>query len=49
MDKDFLLNAYGRLWDPEAGPFNLSVENKYLEYMLAKFFQENFPVPEGAA
>lgn len=48
MDKDFLLDAYGRLWDPEAGPFNLSVGNKYLEYMLAKFFEEHFPVPDGA-
>ena len=32
MDQDFLLKAYGALWGPEAGPWNLSVEQKYLEY-----------------
>ena len=48
MDRDFLLRAYGQCWGAEAGPFNLSVENKYLEYMLAWFFQENFPVAPGA-
>lgn len=48
MDKDFLLDVYGRCWDPEAGPFNLSVENKYLEYQIAKFFEDHFSVAEGA-
>ena len=48
MDKDFLLKTYGQCYDAEAGPWNLSVENKYLEYMLAKFFEENFLVTEGA-
>ena len=43
MDKDFLLTTYGQCYGPEAGPWNLSVENKYLEYMFAKFFEENFP------
>ena len=46
MDKDFLLRAYGQCYDAEAGPWNLSVENKYLEYMFAKFFEENFLVAE---
>lgn len=31
-------------YDSEAGPWNLSVENKYLEYMFAKFFEDNFEV-----
>ena len=48
MDKDFLLKTYGQCYGPEAGPWNLSVENKYLEYMFAKFFEENFEVKENA-
>lgn len=48
MDKDFLLQFYGSMYDSEAGPWNLSVENKYLEYMITKFFEENFVVKEGA-
>ncbi|MBD5161366.1 MAG: methyltransferase domain-containing protein [Oscillibacter sp.] len=48
MDKDFLLKTYGACYDAEAGPWNLSLENKYLEYMFAKFYEENFPVPQGA-
>ncbi len=48
MDKDFLLQFYGSMYDSEAGPWNLSVENKYLEYMITKFFEENFEVKEGA-
>lgn len=47
MDKDFLLNAYGECYGPEAGPWNLGVKNKYLEYMITKFFEENFEVKEG--
>lgn len=47
MNKDFLLNVYGQCYDAEAGPWNLSLENKYLEYMLAKFFEENFQVGSG--
>ena len=46
MDKDFLLRTYGQCYGAEAGPWNLSVENKYLEYMFAKFFEENFLVAE---
>lgn len=44
MDADFLLKTYGSQYDSEAGPWNLSVENKYLEYMFAKFFEENFEI-----
>lgn len=46
MNKDFLLQTYGQCYGPEAGPWNLSVENKYLEYMFTKFFEENFVVME---
>lgn len=48
MDKDFLLRTYGQCYDAEAGPWNLSLQNKYLEYMFARFFEENFPIPQGA-
>lgn len=44
MDKDFLLKMYGECYGPEAGPWNLSLTNKYLEYMITKFFEENFEV-----
>ena len=47
MDKDFLLRTYGSLYGPEAGPWNLSAEQKYLEYRATAFFEENFPVAEG--
>lgn len=47
MDKDFLLKTYGALYGEEAGPWNLSVENKYLEYRITKFFEDNFQVKEG--
>lgn len=42
MDKDFLLRTYGQCYGEEGGRFNLSLANKYLEYMFAKFFEENF-------
>lgn len=48
MDKDFLLKTYGQCYDAEAGPWNLSLQNKYLEYAITKFFEENFPIPPGA-
>ncbi len=47
-DKDFLLNAYGRCYNEEAGPWNLSLQNKYLEYMITKFFEDYFPIQPGA-
>lgn len=47
-DRDFLLKTYAQAYDPEAGPWNLSVENKYLEYRFARFFRDHFPVsPNG--
>lgn len=49
IDKDFLLKTYSQMYDPEAGPWNLSVENKYLEYRFAQFFRDHFPVKQGAA
>ena len=49
VDKDFLLKAYGQCYDAEAGPWNLSLQNKYLEYAITRFFEENFPIPRGAA
>lgn len=42
--KDFLLQTYSQMYAPEAGPWNVSVENKYLEYRFADFFQKHFPV-----
>lgn len=47
MNKDFLLKTYGQCYSVEAGPWNLSIENKYLEYMFAKFFEENFEIQNG--
>lgn len=47
MDKDFLLETYSGGYGPDAGPWNLSLESKYLEYMITKFFEENFTVGEG--
>lgn len=48
IDRDFVLQTYGKCYDSEAGPWNLSVENKYLEYMITKFFEENFTVEKDA-
>ena len=48
VDKDFLLKTYGQCYDAEAGPWNLSLQNKYLEYVITRFFEENFPVRQGA-
>ena len=39
-----LLKIYGESWGGEAGEWNTSLENKYLEYMFARFFEENFTV-----
>ena len=39
---------YGAQYGPEAGPWNLSLEQKYLEYQITRFFEENFPVAQGA-
>ncbi len=42
----FLLRTYSQMYGPEAGPWNLSVENKYLEYRIAEFFEQHFTVTE---
>lgn len=47
-DKAFLLHSYGEEYGPDAGPWNTSVKSKYLEYMIAKFFEENFTVGNGS-
>lgn len=47
MDQDFLIKTYSQMYGPEAGPWNLGVVNKYLEYRFAAFFEENFPVKPG--
>ena len=46
-DKEFLLEKYAMEYGREAGPWNLSLENKYLEYMITRFFEEHFIVGEG--
>lgn len=47
-ERNFLLKTYAQMYAPEAGPWNLSVENRYLEYKFASFFETHFSVPEGA-
>ncbi len=44
----FLLHTYAQMYDPEAGPWNLSVANKYLEYKFADFFETHFAISRGA-
>lgn len=44
----FLLQTYSQMYAPEAGPWNLSVENKYLEYRFREFFEKHFAVPKNA-
>lgn len=46
-DREFLLKTYAQMYGPEAGPWNLSVENRYLEYRFADFFEKNFEISEG--
>lgn len=48
MNQDQLLKTYGALYGPEAGPWNLSAEQKYLEYRITQFFEENFSIANGA-
>lgn len=43
----FLLKTYSQVYGPEAGLWNLSVENKYLMYRFADFFEKHFAVGEG--
>ncbi len=44
MDYKRLAEIYGECWSGEAGEWNSSLSNKYLEYMITKFFEENFTV-----
>ena len=44
----FLLQTYSQMYAPEAGPWNLSVENKYLEYRIREFFEKHFAMPKNA-
>lgn len=46
-DRTFLLQTYARMYGPEAGSWNLSVGNKYLEYRFADFYERYFDVREG--
>lgn len=43
---EFLLQTYSQMYGPEAGPWNLSVENMYLMYKNAAFFEEHFVISE---
>ena len=45
-EREFLLHTYAQMYDPEAGPWNLSVQNKYLEYKFADFFENNFLIED---
>lgn len=45
-DVTFLLQTYSQMYAPEAGPWNVSVENKYLMYKFADFFEQHFPLTE---
>lgn len=48
MDEmQFLLQSYSQVYDPEAGPWNLSLENKYLEFKITEFFEKHFTVTEA--
>lgn len=44
----FLLQTYSQMYAPDAGPWNLSVENKYLEYRFRDFFEKHFDIPKNA-
>lgn len=48
-DTAFLLQTYSQMYAPEAGPWNLSVANKYLEYQLTAFFEKHVSLPPHAA
>lgn len=44
----FLLQTYSQMYAPEAGPWNLSVENKYLEFRFREFFEKHFDISKKA-
>ena len=45
-EMQFLLQSYSQAYDSEAGPWNLSLENKYLEFKITEFFEKHFVVTE---
>ena len=47
-DTQFLLQTYSQMYAPEAGPWNLSVKNKYLEYRFRDFFEQHFSITQDA-
>lgn len=47
-ERTFLLHTYAQIYGPEAGPWNLSVGNRYLEYKFADFFERHFQIAEAA-
>ena len=47
-DINFLLQTYSQMYAPEAGPWNLSTENKYLEYRFRAFLENNYPISNCA-
>ena len=47
QDKAFLLRTYGEEYGPEAGPWNTSAASKYLEFRIAKFFEDHFTIRNG--
>lgn len=44
LNNKLLLQAYGERFNSECGPWNLSLLNKYLEYKITEFFEENFTI-----
>ena len=44
MNYKRLAAIYGECWSGEAGEWNTSLSNKYLEYMITRFFEENFVI-----
>ena len=47
-DKELMLGYYAGTFGPDSGPWNLSVENKYLEYRFAVFFKAHFATEADA-
>lgn len=41
---EFLLKTYSQMYAPEAGPWNLSTENKYLEYRFRAFLENHVKI-----
>ena len=43
-EREFLLQTYAQMYGPEAGPWNLSPRNYYLQYRFGAFFEKHFAV-----